>query len=103
MVWGIRDNKLVLVKKGNIKEKLVFDKLKPSFTYDPNDLSSNSLKTKVFPLAMKNFEGKGIRYSGKINQYDHGMDQLLEVCDENEAMKVYHDKDGHIHDADKPY
>ena len=72
MILGIKDDDLVLVKNSDFKNRLVFDKLEPSF----------NLKTlKVMALKPSSHKGIGIVIKDEVTQHGHGLVQHLEIGD----------------------
>lgn len=87
MVWGIRGDELVLVKK-DAHDKLIFNQLIPS--YQLGNLNE-------MPLIPSNHKGKAIVVKhGKVDQHGHGMIQHLEIGNESEAMSIFIDKNNHM-------
>lgn len=73
MVWGIKNDKLVLVKESD-SQKLVFDQLESSYPLET---------LKVMALKPSNHKGKGVVIKDKIDQHGHGMVQMLAIGDES--------------------
>ena len=72
MTLGIKDDDLVLVKNSDFRNRLVFDKLEPSF----------NLKTlKVMALKPSSHKGIGIVIKDEVAQYGHGYLQNIEIGD----------------------
>ena len=72
MTLGIKDDDLVLVKNSDFKNRLVFDKLEPSFNLET---------LKVMALKPSSHKGIGIVIKDEVTQYGHGMNQYLEIGD----------------------
>lgn len=74
MVFGIKNDELVLVKKEDSHHRLIFDQISPS--YDLETLKTLALK----PSSHK---GKGVVLKKETRQHGHGMEQMLEFGPEH--------------------
>ena len=81
---------LGLVDEKETDKVLIFKETSPSV-----DTEMPSLKLEMTSPAA----GKGIVWSGKVNQYGHGMDQLIKVSDnKDEFLQVWWDEELHVRD-----
>jgi len=99
MCLGFREGKgLVLVNheltNTSVDERLFFDDLPP--TISPMDI-------RYMPMVLFSHPGKAIVLTHETRQHGHGMEQMMKVGDEKDAMWVFKDADNHIHNYEVPF
>ena len=55
------------------------------------------------PLILSSHPGKAIVLKNEVRQHGHGMEEMIKLGDEKDAISIFIDEDNHIHNADKHY
>merc|ERR1719329_11341 len=98
MCLGFRDEKVILVKHdiseggASKDERLFFDALSPTI-----------VPKKTMPLILSSHPGKAIVLKNEVIQHSHGMEEMIKLGDEKDAISVFVDEDNHIHNANKHF
>jgi hypothetical protein len=87
MVWGIKEvegkRQLVLVKRTDDANKLVFDSVPPTYTLE---------NLKIMPLCPSSHPGKGIVLTEEVRQHGHGMEQMVAFGEAENAVQIFIDE-----------
>ena len=94
LVWGLDKYKqLMLVESTDIHRRIIFAELRPN-TFSP---------VKQFKLVVSSHKNKGIVLQGDKKQLMNGQEQFLKLGSAQNAISVFIDADGLIHNSAQPF